>query len=73
MHGAARDEQALRDLLIGMARASSGDLHMLLPVSYAGTLRWAMGQGFKLVELDSYMVWGEYQPPIGAWVPSPFY
>ncbi len=73
MHGATRDERALRDLLIGMARASAGDLHLLLPVSYAGTLRWVMGQGFKLLELDSYMVWGEYQPPIGAWVPSPFY
>jgi GNAT superfamily N-acetyltransferase len=73
MHGATRDERALRDLLIGMARTSAAELHVLLPVSFAGTLRWAMGQGFKLLELDSYMVWGEYQPPVGAWVPSPFY
>lgn len=72
-HGVARDERALRDLLIGVARASAGDVHVLLPLSYAGTVRWAMGQGFRLLELDSYMVWGEYQEPIGAWVPSPFY
>jgi GNAT superfamily N-acetyltransferase len=73
MHGAARDERALRDLLIGVARAAPGELHVLLPVSFAGTVRWAMGQGFKLLELDSYMVWGDYQAPIGAWIPSPFY
>jgi len=72
-HGVARDERALRDAIIGVARAAPGPVHMLLPVTYAGTVRWAMGQGFKLLELDSYMVWGEYQEPIGAWVPSPFY
>ncbi len=72
-HGVARDEEALRDLIVGMARSSPVELHMLLPTSHAGTLRWAMAQGFQLLELDSYMVRGEYQPPIGAWVPSPFY
>jgi len=72
-HGAARDERALRDLLIGMGRASPGELHFLMPAAQAETLRWAMGQGFQLLELDSYMVRGEYQPPMGAWVPSPFY
>ncbi len=72
-HGVARDELALRDLIIGMGRAAPADLHLLLPTSHAETLRWAMGQGFQLLELDSYMVHGEYQPPIGAWVPSPFY
>jgi GNAT superfamily N-acetyltransferase len=72
-HGVARDERALRDLIIGIARAAPGPVHVLIPVTYAGTVRWAMGQGFRLLELDSYMVWGEYQEPIGAWVPSPFY
>jgi len=72
-HGVARDEQALRDLIISMARSSTGDVHVLLPTSHAETLRWAMAQGFQLLELDSYMVRGEYQPPMGAWVPSPFY
>jgi GNAT superfamily N-acetyltransferase len=55
-HGVARDERALRDALIGIARATTGEVHVLLPVSYAGTVRWAMGQGFRLLELDSYMV-----------------
>ncbi len=68
-HGVARDEEALRDLIIGMARSSAVELHMLLPTSHAETLRWAMAHGFRLLELDSYMVRGEYQPPIGAWVP----
>ncbi len=72
-HGVARDEQALRDLIIGMGRSAPMDVHLLIPTSHAETLRWAMGQGFRLLELDSYMVRGEYQPPIGAWVPSPFY
>jgi ribosomal protein S18 acetylase RimI-like enzyme len=72
-HGVARDEQALRDLIISTGRSSPGDVHLLIPTSHAETLRWAMGQGFQLQELDSYMVYGEYQPPMGAWVPSPFY
>jgi GNAT superfamily N-acetyltransferase len=72
-HGVARDERALRDLIISTARSSPGDVHLLIPTSHAETLRWAMGQGFQLLELDSYMVRGEYQPPMGAWVPSPFY
>ena len=33
----------------------------------------AMARGFRLVELDTYMVRGDYQEPAGAWVPSPFY
>jgi len=72
-HGVTRDEQALRDLIIGMGGASAGNVHMLLPASHSETLRWAMGQGFQLLELDSYMVRGEYQVPMGCWVPSPFY
>jgi hypothetical protein len=72
-HAVARDERALRDLLIGMARAAPTELHLLLPASQADTLRWAMGQGFQVLELDSYMVWGDYVPPMGAWLPSPFY
>ena len=72
-HGVARDERALRDLMIGTARAVPGDLRLSLPASQAETLRWAMGHGFRLTELGSYMVRGDYQPPLGAWVPSPFY
>ncbi|OGO53211.1 MAG: hypothetical protein A2148_01710 [Chloroflexi bacterium RBG_16_68_14] len=71
-HGVAWDERALRDLIIGTARAA-GDLRLLLPAGQPETLRWAMACGFRLVELDSYLVRGEYQEPMGAWVPSPFY
>ncbi len=72
-HGVTRDEQALRDLIIGMARSSPAEVHILLPAAHSETLRWAMGQGFQLLELDSYMVRGEYRVPMGCWVPSPFY
>jgi GNAT superfamily N-acetyltransferase len=72
-HGVTRDEEALRDLIIGMAGTSPGNVHMLIPVSHPETLRWAMTNGFELLELDSYMARGEYQEPIGCWVPSPFY
>jgi GNAT superfamily N-acetyltransferase len=72
-HGVARDESALRDLIIGTARASTGNLDVLVPVSQPETLRWAMGHGFRLRQLDSYMVRGDYQAPQGAWVPSGFY
>lgn len=73
MHGAARDERALRDLLIGTARVAPGDLHIGLPASQPETLRWAMANGFRMTEMGSYMVRGEYQRPMGAWIPSPFY
>ena len=73
LHSAAVDERALRDLLIGMSRAAAGDLHFLMPARQAETLRWLMAQGFQLLELDTYMVRGDYQEPMGAWTPSPFY
>lgn len=73
MHGVARDERALRDLIIGTARVAEGDLVIPIPCSHAETLRWAMASGFRLKELLSYMVRGDYQQPMGVWVPSPFY
>ena len=73
LHSVAVDERALRDLLTGMSRAAPGDIHLLLPARQAETLRWAMAQGFQLLELDTYMVRGDYQEPMGAWTPSPFY
>jgi GNAT superfamily N-acetyltransferase len=80
-HGVARDEQALRDLIIGTSRAVPGELRLTLPTGQPETLRWAMGNGrtatrrggFRLMELGTYMVRGDYQPPMGAWIPSPFY
>lgn len=72
-HGAARDERALRDLIIGTAKAAPAELRFALPTSMAETLRWAMGAGFRLMELNTYMVRGEYEKPMGAWIPSPFY
>ncbi len=72
-HGVARDEQALRDLVIGTARAASEQLVLFIPVSHAATLRWAMANGFRLRELNTYMVRGEYAPPSGAWIPAGFY
>ncbi len=73
MHGVARDERALRDLIIGTARMAPGELRIPLPASQPETLRWAMANGFALKELDTYMVRGAYQPPMGTWIPSPFY
>ena len=72
-HAAARDERALRDLIVGAAKATPGELHLLMPTAHAETLRWLMGSGFQLLELSDYMVYGEYQQPMGAWLPSPFY
>ena len=72
-HGVARDERALRDLIIGTAKAVPADLRFALPTSMAETLRWAIGAGFRLTELNTYMVRGEYEKPMGAWIPSPFY
>jgi GNAT superfamily N-acetyltransferase len=72
-HGIAVDERAMRDLIAGTAASTSGPISLLLPSSQAETVRWAMGAGLELRELDSYMVYGEYQEPAGAWLPSPFY
>jgi len=73
MHGVARDERALRDVIIGTAQAEDGDMAITIPSSQAETLRWAMAGGFRLGELGSYMVRGDYQQPMGAWIPSGFY
>ena len=72
-HGVARDERALRDLITGTARATTGGIRLQLPTRQSETLRWMMATGFRMTELDSYMVRGDYQEPMGAWVPSPFY
>ncbi len=73
MHGVARDEGALRDLIIGTGNAEEGTLTLQLPCGQAETLRWAMAGGFRISELGSYMVRGDYQQPMGAWIPSGFY
>ena len=73
MHGVGRDERALTDLIIGTAQKESGELSLLMPADHPETLRWAMGHGFRLGELNSYMVRGDYQQPMGAWIPSAFY
>ena len=72
-HGVARDEAALRDAIIGTANAVTGQLRMVFPARQAEALRWAMANGFRVSEIDSYMVRGDYEQPLGAWVPSPFY
>ncbi len=73
MHGVARDERALRDVIIGTAQAEAGQLAITIPTSQAETVRWAMAGGFRLGELGSYMVRGDYETPDGAWIPSGFY
>jgi len=73
MHGVARDERALRDLIIGTAAAAGSELILQIPCGQAETLRWAMAGGFRLAELGSYMVRGNYEQPVGAWIPSGFY
>lgn len=69
----ARDEQALRDLILGAARLAPADLRMSLPVSCPAALEWALRSGFSLVELETLMVRGTYERPAGAYMPSVWY
>lgn len=69
----ARDEQALRDLILGAARGAPVDLRVTLPVSLPSVLRWALEGGFVLSELDTLMVRGAYERPAGAYLPSAWY
>jgi hypothetical protein len=69
----ARDEQALRDLILGAARSAPVGLMVPLPVSSSSVLRWALGGGFAISELGTLMVRGTYERPAGAYVPSIWY
>lgn len=69
----ARDEQALRDLILGAARSTTVGLIVPLPLSYASVLRWALDGGFTVSELSTLMVRGSYERPAGAYLPSVWY
>jgi len=70
---AARDEEALKDLIVGAARLASGDVRPVVPVSCSSLLRWALQSGFSLSELGTLMVRGAYEAPAGASMPSIWY
>lgn len=70
-YGAARDEPALRDLLIAAARfGDGGPLHVAIPASQPETLRWALRSGLRIGWLETLMVRGRYEKPEGAYIPS---
>ena len=69
----ARDEEALKDLIVGAARLLPGNLRLALPVSCPSLLRWALQSGFSLLELETLMVKGTYEAPAGAYMPSIWY
>ncbi|MGQ9571570.1 MAG: GNAT family N-acetyltransferase [Dehalococcoidia bacterium] len=69
----ARDEEGLRELIVGAARLVPGDLRLAVPVSCGSLLRWALQSGFALVELGNLMVRGTYDVPAGAYMPSAWY
>ncbi|MCJ7511275.1 MAG: GNAT family N-acetyltransferase [Dehalococcoidia bacterium] len=69
----ARDEEALKDLIVGAARLAPGDLRPVVPVSCPSLLRWALQAGFSLSELGTLMVRGTYEAPAGASMPSIWY
>jgi predicted N-acetyltransferase YhbS len=70
---AARDETALKDLIVGAARLAPVDLRPVVPVSCPSLLRWALQSGFSLSELATLMVRGTYEAPAGAYMPSVWY
>jgi predicted N-acetyltransferase YhbS len=70
---AARDEEALKDLIVGAARLVPGSLRLALPVSCPSLLRWALQSGFSLMEMGTLMVRGTYEVPAGAYMPSAWY
>ena len=69
-HGVAETEQDMRDLLAGIAAASSEPISFLLPTRQANLFRWCLGQGMRVVKPMTFMVMGEYQEPRGCWFPS---
>jgi len=70
---AARDEEALKDLIVAAARLVPGDLRLAVPVSCPSLLRWAFQSGFSISELGTLMVRGTYEAPTGAYMPSAWY
>jgi predicted N-acetyltransferase YhbS len=70
---AARDQEALKNLIVGAARLVPGSLRLALPLSCSSLLRWALQSGFSLAELENLMVRGTYEAPAGAYIPSVWY
>jgi hypothetical protein len=69
----ARDEEALKDLIVGAARLVPGGLRLAVPVNCPSLLRWALQSGFSLLGLETLMVKGTCRVPAWAYMPSAWY
>ncbi len=73
-YGAARDEAAMRDLIIAAARfGDGGPLSLAIPASQPDLLRWALRCGLHIGWLETMRVYGRYEKPNGAYIPSGWY
>ena len=69
-HGVARDEEDLRELLLGASAATDAPIELLVPIRAAGLFRWLLAEGARVVKPMTLMTMGWYQEPAGACYPS---
>ena len=70
-HSVATSDHALAALIA--AAPELGRPGFLLPVSNGESFRWALAQGFRVVQVMTLMALGLYNEPEGAYLPSILY
>jgi GNAT superfamily N-acetyltransferase len=69
-HVVAETEDDMKVLLLGISAMTAEPLVLLLPIRQTGLFRWCLGQRLKVVKPYTLMALGEYQEPVGCYLPS---
>jgi len=72
-HGVARDDDAMKAVVIESAVIGDAPVSFVLPTRRAGLLRWCLDQKFRALRPMTLMCIGDFAPPVGCWFPSVLY
>jgi hypothetical protein len=66
-------ETDIQALILNIAAQKSGELAFLVPTSYSDLLRWCLNEGLRVTKPLTLMVKGDYQTPVGIYLPNLLY
>ncbi|MFD2091427.1 GNAT family N-acetyltransferase [Blastococcus deserti] len=69
-HAVAETEDDLAALIAGGLAATDAEASFLLPVRQHILFRWCLAAGLRVIKPMTYMAYGPYRRPEGAWLPS---
>jgi GNAT superfamily N-acetyltransferase len=69
-HGVARDDDDMRELLLGVSATTDQPIELLVPIREAALFRWLLAEGARVVKPMTLMTTGWYQEPASAYYPS---